>query len=200
MDRDEAERLFYCYLATIGDIVASLARGLTTLEAEEFDRYVRDKLCADDYRRIRAYEQRHGASFKSFLTTVVANLLKDFRDRVWGRVRPTEQAKRRGSDAVLLERLLRDHYTFEEAFEIMKTDHGLGLSRVEFEELARHVNPRFRPRFESIGLPHAIDPARSPEDIAISNELLERYCALLRQLRQLCRALKPEDALIMKFR
>jgi hypothetical protein len=200
MDRDEADRLFYEHFETIGEITASASRCLQPVEAEEFDIFVKEKLCADDYRRIRAYEGRNRASIKTFLAVVINNLLRDFLDHIWGKVRPTEGAKRKGNDAVLLERLLREHHSFEEAFEIMTTNHRLAIGREEFEELTRHVNPRFRPRAEAGKLPEIADPGRSPEDVAILNQMLDRYCALLARLREICRDLDIEDALIVKFR
>ena len=65
MDRDEAERLFYEHFETIGEIVVSgQSRNLQAVEAEEFDIYVKEKLGADHYRKIRAYQGRNGASFQ----------------------------------------------------------------------------------------------------------------------------------------
>jgi hypothetical protein len=200
MDRDEAERLYYEYFETIGEIVAFVSRNLSTLDAEEFDICVKEKLCSDEFRRIRGFEGRNRASFRTFLTAVINNLFKDFLDHIWGKFRPTEGAKRRGKDAVLLERLLREKYSFEEAFEIMRTDNGLMISRNDFEELARHVNPRLRLRVEAGNLPETTVSEENPEDLAILRQMLERYCALLRQLQQTCQDLDVEDALIVKFR
>ena len=185
---------------TIGDMVASASRHFSAIEAEEFDIYVKDRLCEGDYRRIRVYQHRNGASFKTFLATVISNLLKDFRDRIWGKLRPTEKAKRRGPHAVLLERLLRERHSFEEVFEIMTTNHRIPLTRREFEDLTQHVNLRFRPRIEATELPESFDLARTPEEEAILNQMLEQDRELLRQLRRFCHDLETEDALILKFR
>jgi hypothetical protein len=200
MDRDEADRLYYDNFALISQLCAAAARGLTPLDADEFDMYVKTKLCEDDFRRIRSYEGRNGASVKTFLTMVISRLSLDFRDRLWGRFRPTEGAKRKGPHAILLERLLNDHHSWDDAFEMMRTDHGIALSRREFDELARHVNVRLRPRLDRNATPDAVDPAPSPEQSATLVQMLERYCALLRQLRQICKTLEPEDALILKYR
>jgi hypothetical protein len=200
MDPEEAGCLYREYFETIGDMAASASRHFSAIEAEEFDIFVKDRLFEDDYRRIRAYEGRNGASFKTFLATVISNLLKDFRDRIWGKVRPTEKAKKRGPSAVLLERLLRERHSFEEVFEIMTTNHRIPLTRREFEELTQHVNLRFRPRIEARELPASFDRARTPEEAAIHNQMLDQYCRLLQQLRRFCQDLETEDALILKFR
>lgn len=198
--REEAERLFYDHFDLVSRMTAAAARHFTTVEAEEFDIYVSEKLCEDDYRRIRAYTGRSGATFKAFLATVIGNLLHDFRDRLWGRFRPTEGAKRKGTHAVVLERLLREHHTLDEAFEIMKARFGIALTRSEVEELARHINPRFHVRVETAPVAHLPDGAPSPEELAIFRQMLERYCELLRHLRSLCESLGVEDALILKYR
>jgi hypothetical protein len=200
MDRDEAERLFCEYFETIEELAASESRDLDDIQAEEFDIRVKNKLCADDYGRIRQYEARNGATFRTFLGTVIENLYKDFLNHIYGRLRATEEAKREGENAVLLEHLLRERYSADKAFEIMRTNHRIAISRPEFEQLLQHVKPRFRARIESVALPEKADPAPSPEETAIFNEMLEKYCALLQQLRQLCQSLGVEDALILKFR
>src|SRR5256885_6902083 len=101
MDREEAERLFHEYFETIGELVAFASRYLNAIEADEFDVYVKDRLSEEDYRRIRAYQRRNGASFRTFLAAIISNLSKDYRDHIWGRIRPTEKAKRKGPHAVL---------------------------------------------------------------------------------------------------
>jgi len=200
MDRDTADRLFYEHFDEIGGLVSSAARDLNPIEAEELDIFVKEKLSADDYRRIRAYQGRNGASFTTFLAAVIANLLKDFRDHLWGKVRPTEKARQKGTNAILLERLLRERHSFEEAFEIMTTDYSIAMSREQFEDLIPHVNLRYRVRAAQGEPLEAVDSGRSPEEMAIVNQMLERYCALLKRLRQICENLLPEDALIVKFR
>jgi hypothetical protein len=199
MDRDEAERLFSDHFDTIGEMAAAAGRHFSTVEAEAFGAYVTDRLCENDYQRIRAYESRNGASFTTFLSMVINRLLNDYRNRIWGRPRPTEAAKRRGRDAVLLERLLREHHSFEAVFQIMTIDHRIAITRAEFEELAHHINPRVRPRIESAPGADAPDGGQTPEEVAIINQMLERYCRLLQQLRRFCARLATEDALILKF-
>ena len=202
MNRDKADRLYYQNFDLITRLCGAASRAFTPVEADEFDSYVKAKLCEDDYRRIRAYEGRNGASMKTFLAAVISRLSLDFKDRLWGRYRPTENAKRRGSDAVLLERLLREHHSCDEAYEIMRTNHGLPLERHEFDDLIRHVNPRLRTRAYSAlpAVATAPDPAPSPEDSVVLIQMLERYCALLQELRRICGKLEPQDALILKYR
>jgi hypothetical protein len=199
VNRDEAERLFYQQFDTISEMAGFASGEFTPIEAEAFDIYVKEKLVEDDYRRIRKYEGRNGAKFRTYLASVLARLLQDYRDRIWGRWRPTKKATRAGGTAVLMERLLREHRSYDEIFEMMRTDYRLTIDRAEFERLTAHVNPRFRPRIESVVLPDVSDPSRTPEQLAILHQMLDHYCALLRTLRRICGTFRTEDALVLKY-
>lgn len=109
--------------------------GLPEHEAEEFRSWALFKLVEDDSRILASWEGR--SSFPTFLTVVLVNLVRDYRIQVWGKWRPTAAARRRGPEAVLLERLhVRDSLPLEEAIERMRTEHGVSLSRDELERMA----------------------------------------------------------------
>src|SRR4051812_23554870 len=109
--------------------------GLPEHEAEEFRSWAVFKLVEKDYRILASWEGR--SSFSTFLTVVLVNLMRDYRIRIWGKWRPSAAARRRGPEAVLLERLcIRDGLPVDEAIERMRTEHGVSLSEAELEWMA----------------------------------------------------------------
>jgi RNA polymerase sigma factor (sigma-70 family) len=110
-------------------------------EAEEFRSWALFKLVEDDSRVLASWQGR--SSFPTFLTVVLVNLMRDYRTHIWGKWRPTAAARRRGHEAVLLERLCsRDGLPFDEAFERMRHEHGVSLSRAELERMAASLTRR----------------------------------------------------------
>ena len=79
--------------------------GLPEIEAEEFCSWALFKLVDADYRILGSWEGR--SSFPTFLTVVLVNLLRDYRIHIWGKWRPSAEARRRGPASVLLERRRR---------------------------------------------------------------------------------------------
>ena len=54
-------------------------------------------------------EFRHRSSIETYLRTVALNLVRDRRDKEWGRWRPSRAARRRGPVAVAAERLMYEN-------------------------------------------------------------------------------------------
>ena len=87
--------------------------GLPEHEAEEFRSWALFKLVENDSRVLARWEGR--SSFSTYLNVALSNLLRDYRIQVWGKWRPSAQARRGGSMAVLLERLwIRDGLSLDE--------------------------------------------------------------------------------------
>jgi RNA polymerase sigma factor (sigma-70 family) len=109
--------------------------GLPEHEAEDLRSWALFKLVENDYRILASWEGR--SSFSTFLNVVLVNLMRDYRIHVWGKWRPSAAARRRGPEAVLLERLwVRDSLPLDEAIERMRSEHGVSLSRAEIEQMA----------------------------------------------------------------
>ena len=90
------------------------ARRLALEVCKEFSSWVRLRLIENDSAILRKFAGR--STPRTFLTTVIQRLFLDWRNREWGKWRPSAAARRRGPVAVALERLiLRDQLTFEEA-------------------------------------------------------------------------------------
>jgi RNA polymerase sigma factor (sigma-70 family) len=117
--------------------------GLPEIEAEEFRSWTLFKLVDNDYRILGSWEGR--SSFPTFLSVVLVNLLRDYRIHVWGKWRPSAEARRRGPESVLLERLLvRDGLTAGAAVERLRAEHGLSPAPEDVERVA--ATPPWRQR------------------------------------------------------
>ena len=108
---------------------------LSQSDADDFSSYVTLRMVEDDYAVFSSFQRR--ASLRTYLTVVIQRMLLDYRVRAWGRWRPSAEAKRCGPLAIRLEELLvRDGCRLEEAYEMLKTNHGLTVTRDELERLA----------------------------------------------------------------
>lgn len=193
------EELFLSQLQLIERVIASICRRHCFFgdEAEEFDAWVKLRLIDDDYAVLRKF--RGKSLLKTYLTTVVANLFRDYLIRKSGKWRPSAMAKRRGQEAVQLEHLLyRDGVAVSEAVEILKRNAGVELSREELTELAAKLPVRPPRRFESDDkLQHMAEDGRVEERVRDREraEILQRVEGGI--AKALAR-LEPEDRLILK--
>lgn len=138
------EQLFLSNLPAIDGIARSAARRrrLSPDEADDFRSIVRMRLIEDDYAVIREF--RGASSFKTFLTVVIARHCLDYRAAAWGRWRASSKARRLGTTAVALERLIvRDGMPLERAAAaIRETDPRATPERLG--ELANQLPARVR--------------------------------------------------------
>ena len=90
----DAERVFLDNLALIDRIVAATCRRnrMTAEETEDFGSSLKLKLIANDYEVLRAFEGR--CSLGGYLTAVVQRAFIDHRNHLWGRWRPSAEARR----------------------------------------------------------------------------------------------------------
>lgn len=172
--------------------------GLPDHEAEEFRSWAVFKLVEDDYRMLARWEGR--SSFSTYLTVVLVNLMRDYRIHVWGKWRASAEARRQGSDAMLLEQLwVRDGLPFDEAIQRMRSEHGVSLSPDELERMAAAL-PR-RPERRRVG---EEELARLPADGRVEDRVENRErrmtaARLHQELLPLLRALPAEDRLLLKL-
>ena len=136
------EQFFVSQLSLLEKVVAQVCRRhhLPEPEMEEFASDVRCHVIARDYEVLRRFRGR--SSIHTYLTVVVVRQFLNYRNRLWGRWRPSAEATRLGAVAVLLERLIgRDQWSFEEAQELMRTNHGVQESRDELYALWIRLSP-----------------------------------------------------------
>ncbi|HUF46207.1 MAG TPA: hypothetical protein VMM93_00260, partial [Vicinamibacterales bacterium] len=77
---------------------------LSATEAEDFASEVRLHLLDRERAVLRAFEGR--SSFQTYLLTVIRHQFRDWRNALWGKWRPSAEARRLGPLAVRLEMLL----------------------------------------------------------------------------------------------
>lgn len=172
--------------------------GLPDFDAEEFRSWALFKLVEDDSRILSRWEGR--SSFPTFLTVVLANLMRDYRIHLWGRWRPSAASRRRGKEAVILEQLfIRDGLSLDEALERLRTRHGISLRSDEAAALvaSRPVRQERRRVGEAELLHFPVDgrvEARVEEQERAG--IAHRLRALLVPL---LRSLPAEERLILKL-
>jgi RNA polymerase sigma factor (sigma-70 family) len=196
------DQYFLEILPLIERVIAFVCRrhGCSADEAEELDAIVKLKLIEDDYARLRSW--KGNSTISTFLTTVVRRLFQDYLIARRGKWRPSEEAKRLGPIAEKLEALLYrpPTLTFDQACEVLLTNHKLDTSRKALAEIARRLPPKTVRRFEG-----EEQLAYLPSSEAAPDEQLrtKEGCAQLPRIRKaLGRAmgeLPPEDRLLIRM-
>lgn len=199
-----AEHTFLENLRTIEKIASFVARRnhLNTDDSGEFVQEVRVRLLDDDYAIIRKFEGR--SEFSTYLTTVIKRLFQAWRTELWGKWRPSAEAKRLGDKAIALERLLtRDGYTFAEAVSELTTPANSPYTLAELEAIYVRL-PLRNPR------PMLVSDEVTPEGmIAIDAEaddrveMHERECIarkIAEAMDRLIKTLDADDQLILQLR
>lgn len=164
-------------------------------QLEEFTGYVHLKLIENDYAAIRAFRGRSG--FGTYLTTVIARLLNDYRNHEWGKWHDSAEAKRLGDLAVELERLLvRDGRSLEEAFTVLLQKYP-GATRESLEQLASRFPSRFRRRM--VGLDQRPEPSEAgTADDVVANA--QNAAIISSVVRDFIERLPAEDRLLFQLR
>ncbi len=171
-------------------------------EVEEFASHIRYKLVEDDYRIIRKFSGK--SSFKTYLYTVIGRIFIDKLRERDGRWRPSEKAKKMGETAVQLEKLLYNHhYSFDEAYTVLTTNHNIELDIEEAHEIAKQLPVRTLKRMRDAGDEPLINISAGSDrpDELIDNRRLgqarEKLDGLADEIKQ---NLSSEDRLILKMR
>jgi len=169
-----AEDIFLEQIGTIESIVSYICRKnrLDPCEGEDFLSFVKIELMDHNYEIIRKFEER--AAISTYLTTVIQHLFYQHRVRMWGKWRPSAEAKRLGDKAVALERLVyRDGLSLSEAVQMLTTGGDGEYSRRELEAIWFRLPIRM-PR------PVLVSQA-NPPDAPVENDADDRLMANARQ-------------------
>jgi RNA polymerase sigma factor for flagellar operon FliA len=197
------EQLFLEHLPSIKLAARSACRDrhLGPEDTEDFISIVTIKLIENDYEVIRKFTGKGGCTLKTYLVVVVNHAIQDYLNHLWGKWRPSAEAKRLGPLAILIERLLRDGYTFDEVCELLRTNYHVDKSRQELEELRNRLPPRPpRPMNGGEEPPEVPDPREGPDGPILEKERQARREKALEALRRAQETLSPEDRLILKMR
>ena len=193
---------FVSELSTIDAATAAIARGhrLTADQADDLRALVHLKLIDNDYAILRKFEGR--GSFRAYVSVIARRVLLDMRAGMWGKWRPSAQAKREGEVARLLERLTtRQGLPFDQACRVLETKHGVALDRATLQSMYDRLPPR-APRLIVGAEPLEKLPAASAsaEDLA---EAGERRCVARRAAQILAAELtrlSADDRRILQLR
>jgi RNA polymerase sigma factor (sigma-70 family) len=198
--KDEA--LFLANLPIIDAVVGQVCRRhhLTAAEADDFASEVRLHIIERNYEPLRKFEGR--STLRTYLTVVVSHLFLDSRNRLWGKWRPSAEAKRHGPAAILLERLVtRDGWTFDQALETLRVNHGVEVTdelRALGVKLTQRAPARqFVAEVEAGGIESTAPAADANVLRAEQGFLAKRVQTALDRIRQ---KLTAEQRLILKMR
>jgi RNA polymerase sigma factor (sigma-70 family) len=196
------EALFLASLPVIDEISGYVCRRhrLSGAEADDFRSEVRIHFLERDCEVLRRFEQR--SSLPTYITVVIQRLYLDYRNRQWGKWRPSAEARRVGPAGILLERLAtRDGWTLEEALETLRVNHGIELDeplRALSTRLSKRIpGRRFVPEDAALDLE---SDGPTPEHHVVraeQNFLATRIRAALDRARQ---ALAADERVILKLR
>ena len=171
-------------------------------EAEEFAAYVKYRLVEDDYKIIRKFK---GIShIKTYLYTVINRIFLDEKRKQKGRWRPSKKAQNIGEPAVKLEELIyKYNHTFDEAYEVLKTNYKLTLDKNEAYEMAlklkrkRAKDIKIEAEESLINIP---SKGLRPDEALHKKKLIEIQGQIETTVDAMRQKLSAEERLILKMR
>lgn len=197
-------KFFENNLKHIEEVIKSICtrKGIYGEDAKDFASHVKIQLIENDYQKIREF--RGKSNIKTYLNTVITRIYIDMKRKEQGRWRPSEAAKRVGNVGVILEELINKHgHSFEEAYEILTTNHNISISKDEAYALYCKL-PEKTASGMSIDkgdepLSTISDQALRPTEVLINRELNEKKARLLEIIEKIRPDLSPEDRLLLKM-
>ncbi len=192
---------FLAHLPQIEAVIQSVCRRhhCGVEEAEEFAAEVKARLIADDYAVIRKFKGK--SSFETYLTTVVQRHYLDWRNHLWGKWRPSAEARRLGPVGVRLEELARDGYSFDESCDLLRTNYGVTQSAPELAKLAARLPPRLPRRIEGEeSLEELLCTLPLPDDHVLAKELRRERRRILAILGRAMQRLSEDDRILIRLR
>jgi len=195
------QRLLLDHLSLVDQIVRTTGRRrhLVAAELEDFSSFVRLRLIENDYAILRKFQSR--SSLWTYLSAVIDRLSLDYCAEKWGRWRPSAMAERLGPAAVVLERLTsRDGHTLDEALEIIRTNHNLGLARAELLKIWGQLPLRVRTTDVGEEAAGAVPSSRDSEENVDAAELHENIERLDRALQAAFSRLSAQERVLLALR
>jgi RNA polymerase sigma factor (sigma-70 family) len=192
--------LYLQYLEVINRIAESLCRrhGLFGADAEDFVADVRLKLLEDDYVVLRKH--RGDSSMTTFLTVVISNLFRDHRVKMWGRWRPSAEARRLGAEAISLETAVyRDGLSFEDACRMFEQNSPGAVDRKRLREILGKLPHRERRRIEGDERLEDVPAPEPANGVLFEEEQLREREILESALKRALAGLDAEDEVIIRM-
>jgi RNA polymerase sigma factor (sigma-70 family) len=197
----EPEATLLSHLSAVERIAGALAKrhGLSGDDAADFGAEVKARLVADDYAVIRKFQGR--SSLTTYLTVVIANFFRDFRNAKWGRWRASADAKRFGVTGIRLEALIyRDGYSLREAVHRVHQTTDGRLPYAELMRIAAALPERARPIRATEEAAHAVASKEFADTDVINRETDEARQVVLRAMENALSELAAEDQVILRMR
>lgn len=192
----DPEQTFLASLPAIERILTIIVarNALPASDVDEFRAWAKARLIAGNYAVFQKFRGR--SAMETYLTTVLVNLFRDYRNSAWGRWRPSAAAKKLGPIGVRLEELVRrDGYPLREAIEILRAagvpQDDATLARMAASLPDRTAHEVALGAVEENEAALAVDPVTGPDDLKVRLE---------RALRGLVAELPDEDMLIVRMR
>jgi len=196
------ETLFLSSLPVIDDVTLIVCRRhrLSGAEAEDFAAAVRLHFIERNSDVLRRFEGR--SSLKTFVAVVIQRLFLDYRNRLWGKWRPSAEARRLGPTAMLVERLVsRDGWTFEQAIEMLRINHQVTVDGTLLAFCQRLSARAPQRQFVSESEADHVESATPGPDANILRAEQDFRAKRVRAvLGRVLQALAPEPRLILKMR
>ena len=173
---------------------------VSATEAEEFASEVKLRLVDNDYDVLRRFQQR--SSLRTYLSVVIQRMFLDYRNRLWGKWRPSAEALRLGPVAVRLERLIvREGYGFDQAYEVLRINEGVTLGQSELADIAARLPSRTRPTLVGEELLESVPGHDDLPDAELGSENARANSLRIRRaLAPAMRELADQDRLILRLR
>src|SRR5262245_35631831 len=197
----EPSRLYLQHIDAINRIASSLCRrnGVLGDDAEDFASEVRLRLLEDDYAVIRKH--RGDSSITTFLTVVISNLFRDYRIKMWGKWRPSAEARRLGETAVLLETAMhRDGLSFDEACTWLEQTARGETDRKKLREIIQKLPRRTPRRIEGDEALAEVPASAEANGHLMESEREAQLAVVQRTMARTIAALDSEDQLIIRLR
>lgn len=196
----------YCLLlednmAVVGDAVRFVAsrNRLSTDMTEELNSRALLHLINHDYAVLRQW--RRECSLQTYLTTVIAHVFLDLRNKEWGKAKPPAIVRRLGPVALALWRLThRARLSFDEAAKALQADHAVAATRDELWDIYAKL-PAPSSRY-FVGVSELAEMEQPGADAEALVEQIERRRLAAKVERGLASALDglgDEDRLILEL-
>ena len=201
--RSDLEAVFLENLPVIDRATAQVARrhGFMPDDTAELTSWVKLRIIEDNYAALRKF--RGESSIATYLTVVVAMLVRDYCAQKWGRWRPSACARRLGEVATRLETLVhRNGMPLQQAGELLRTAGLTTFSDLQLSELLARMPTRrpLRPvEVDSETLMH-LATSDSADSVLANREIDEQreQCRLI--VEEAINSLSVEDRLIVRLR
>lgn len=193
--------LFLANQSVVEEIISYLGQkyAVSSDTKEDFTSEVFIKLMDQDYAVFKKFKGH--SQIKTYLTVVISRFFLDYRDRIWGRWRPSTQAKALGELGILVEQYIsRDGYSVDACFQMLKHNHLLEVNEQDIYDIFHQLPHRHkRQEVGEATLVRKATPDADPQT-AFQQKLADKDLAVATAAVRQCLEQMPEqDQLILRL-